>query len=162
MGILVGRKSQFCREEQGDPFFPCSRTPLGQPAHHFSAAAPLPLLPTSSPHLQVQLLLSLASSCFLLTKLASVTLLALGSSFLKPYSNLLQPRNFARPRPFSLQRFLQDQPSPTIMADNEKKARLSGESPRATEAAPALPTHTVISEKTEPPKQTIPSFVYVM
>lgn len=46
------------------------------------------------------------------------------------------------------------------MAESEKKARLSGESPRA-EPAPALPTVAPL-EVAEPPKPGIHSSVYVV
>jgi len=48
------------------------------------------------------------------------------------------------------------------MSDTEKKARLSGESPRVAEPAMALPTVDVATEKSEPPKPTLHPAFYVM
>jgi hypothetical protein len=44
----------------------------------------------------------------------------------------------------------------------EEKTRTSGESPREQTSGPILPTVNPEAEKVQPPKATIPSFVYVM
>lgn len=76
--------------------------------------------------------------------------------------NLLQSRTFTRPVPFTLQQFLRDQVKPIIMADTEKKVRLSGESPRVTEPGTTLPSVNVAAEKPEPPKSSLHPSVYVV
>jgi hypothetical protein len=48
------------------------------------------------------------------------------------------------------------------MSDMEKKARLSGESPRVSEPGNTLPTVNVATEKPEPPKAALHPSVYVM
>ena len=76
---------------------------------------------------------------------------------------VLASKNFARPRPFSFQQFLTELPRPAAnMSDVEKKARLSGESPRVSEPSTTLPTVNVVSEKPEPPKAALHSAFYVM
>jgi hypothetical protein len=44
----------------------------------------------------------------------------------------------------------------------EKKARLSGESPRVSEPSNTLPTVNIATEKPEPPKPALHPSVYVM
>ena len=48
------------------------------------------------------------------------------------------------------------------MADNEKKERLSGESPRLSEPTSTLPTVNVTTEKQEPPKAALHPAAYVV
>lgn len=48
------------------------------------------------------------------------------------------------------------------MSDMEKKARLSGESPRVSEPNTILPTVNVPAEKPEPPKAALHPAFYVM
>ena len=48
------------------------------------------------------------------------------------------------------------------MSDMEKKARLSGESPRVSEPSNILPTVNVATEKPEPPKAALHPSIYVM
>jgi hypothetical protein len=48
------------------------------------------------------------------------------------------------------------------MADNEKKERISGESPRLAEPSTTLPTVNVATEKAEPPKAALHPAVYVV
>jgi hypothetical protein len=48
------------------------------------------------------------------------------------------------------------------MADNEKKERMSGESPRIAEPSTTLPTVNVSTEKAEPPKAALHPAVYVV
>jgi hypothetical protein len=48
------------------------------------------------------------------------------------------------------------------MSDMEKKARLSGDSPRASEPSNILPTVNVAIEKPEPPKAALHPSVYIM
>jgi hypothetical protein len=48
------------------------------------------------------------------------------------------------------------------MSDVEKKARLSGESPRVSEPSTILPTVNVATEKPEPPKAALHPAAYVM
>jgi hypothetical protein len=48
------------------------------------------------------------------------------------------------------------------MNDMEKKARLSGESPRISEPNNTLPIVNVATEKPEPPKAALHPSVYVM
>lgn len=77
-------------------------------------------------------------------------------------STVLQSRNFSRPQPFSLQQFLRDQVTQAAMADSSEKQRLSGESPRSGEAAPALPPVNAVTEKTEPAKASLHPAFYVV
>ena len=79
-------------------------------------------------------------------------------------ATVLASRNFARSRPFSLQQFLIEQSRPRLatMSDMEKKARLSGESPRVSEPSNILPTVNVATEKPEPPKASLHPSIYVM
>jgi hypothetical protein len=48
------------------------------------------------------------------------------------------------------------------MADNEKKERMSGESPRIAEPSTTLPTVNVTTEKAEPPKPALHPAAYVV
>jgi hypothetical protein len=49
-----------------------------------------------------------------------------------------------------------------MMSDIEKKARMSGESPRISEPYATLPTVNVAAEKPEPPKAALHPAFYVM
>jgi hypothetical protein len=90
--------------------------------------------------------------------------LACSNAIILTPATVLVSRNFARSRPFSLQQFLVEQSRPSIatMSDMEKKARLSGESPRASEPSSILPTVNITTEKPEPPKAALHPSVYIM